>query len=522
MGEWRVVLYDTGTGEWTKPINLGATDILEFSPNGEWLLASNIDLNGPMVRYRLSDDRSQTIPLRGAAATWLNAEEILYTPGDLGLWRAGVDGQNARKVASADSIPPLDVVWYAQPLPGERQVVATLGAFGGVALGIVDLESGELQRLADDVCCARYLPSGHLLYTQQPISNGTFMLRPFDTARAEFSGVEVPTGISSNPFSEVGMGADGTLAYALTTASRSDFVYYWIGTDGRLMDEQDEFSVGPMILPYGGGTSSDWGRSGIEHVELSHGGDRFVAARFADGEYRVFVNDLSRRSSQRVSFDGPSGWPTWSPDDHWIYYVGRRGGKDVILRRRADLSAAEEVVLVGKGTLADPEITPDGKRLLYYTTDDEVGHIVDLADTTRQEVFSETGAFDPMVSPDGRYVAFESQGLDVRDLDGTALYQVAPEFGDAWDPSWSADGNYLYYRDVGTLYRVPVETTPVFSQGPREVVATVGGNFHYSLHPDGERILIQGSMLSQANVSSTIQVWFNWFTTARRLAPESE
>src|SRR5512133_3621422 len=91
--------------------------------------------------------------------------------------------------------------------------------------------------------------------------------------------------------------------------------------------------------------------------------------------------------------------------------------------------------------------------------------------------------------PDGHRIAFHSAGDHVRlwtvDADGGTPRQIANDAGDQMDPTWSGDGEWIYFswsqasgRDI---WRVRV------SNGARERV-THGGGFLESESADGRTL----------------------------------
>ena len=108
--------------------------------------------------------------------------------------------------------------------------------------------------------------------------------------------------------------------------------------------------------------------------------------------------------------------------------------------------------------------------------------------------------WEAAISPDGRYVAYvrrdgaDSRSLRLRQLaTGDEVQVVAPS--EAWltSPSFSADGNFLYYvaietgRNAGLAWRVSV-----LGGTPRRIADDV---FGIAVSPDGRRIALTGGPL---------------------------
>lgn len=80
-----------------------------------------------------------------------------------------------------------------------------------------------------------------------------------------------------------------------------------------------------------------------------------------DGVRRAYVVDATGGEPRLVS-DGHGYFPSWSPDDRWIYFTSNRSGSVEIWRVPSDGGAPEQVTTEG-GTA--PRISSDG-RTLYY------------------------------------------------------------------------------------------------------------------------------------------------------------
>ena len=138
---------------------------------------------------------------------------------------------------------------------------------------------------------------------------------------------------------------------------------------------------------------------------------------------------------------------------------------------------------VGPVGVSYPDLSPDGKQMVYVTND---GVWVDRMDGTAPQRLNEGFCRDPRWSPDGKQIAYakSSHGRDPggQDLDldiwvcnaeGTNLHPVANVAGaNERFPSWSPDGKWIAYR------RVPGEN----------------GQFLWAVRPDGtERHPIVGT-----------------------------
>ena len=144
-----------------------------------------------------------------------------------------------------------------------------------------------------------------------------------------------------------------------------------------------------------------------------------------------------------------------------------------------------------------PQFSPDGRRMAFCSlrSGDAMEVWVANADgSTAEQVTHGPGQFQcgPSWSPDGQRIAFESQGADAGphiwtiDVDGGTLRQITSDTGDQMAPSWSRDGEWIYFswtqgvdRDI---WRTSVRT------GSKERI-THGGAFLGQESADGTMLL---------------------------------
>lgn len=134
--------------------------------------------------------------------------------------------------------------------------------------------------------------------------------------------------------------------------------------------------------------------------------------------------------------------------------------------------------------------------------------------------------WDPRFSPDGRFIAFDS------DEGGSLQTNVIPfppteaaarvTTGEAQHPRWSPTRNELYFWSDTTLmaatYRVEPrfvveDVRPLFSV-PGYVVS---GDPYYDVSPDGERFLVQVHNLDES--VRQLHVVVNWFEVLKQRVP---
>ncbi len=148
-------------------------------------------------------------------------------------------------------------------------------------------------------------------------------------------------------------------------------------------------------------------------------------------------------------------------------------------------------------------VHPETRRDIYaYSFDDE---------TAAPLLVTAASERSPMVSPDGRWLAYLSDEsgthelyvASLTNLDGTR--QVSR--GGAVEPNWSRAGDELFYRSAaGAMVAIPFQSTPTLGLGPpQELFADVLRrdafmNTFYDVAPDGRFLMLSESESSPTTV----------------------
>ncbi len=365
-------------------------------------------------------------------------------------------------------------------------------------LELLDLRSRQRRVLLEEGADARYVDSGHLLFVRQ----GTLHAVPFDLSRLAISGAPVPLipdimqaigtpHAGLNTFgAQYAVSSSGTLAYVLGGPyPENDNWLLWIDAQG----------VTQPVLPAGGPYFAP---------RLSPDGKKVVYGTLARNS-DVAVIDVLRGVSMPLTFGEANVFPIWTPDGKRVTFSRTdRSGRSRILWVPADSHGeAETLVDIGKPVFAS-SWSPDGEQLAYSVlapvsmVDIWVLRLKDKV----SEPFLNSRFYErhPEFSPDGRWLAYdtnESGQYEVFVLsypDRRHKTQISNGGGSA--PCWKRDGRQLFFLDSKfRLMVVDVSPGPLFST-PRVFLDYYGFNPSaepvrgYDLHPDGNRILVPGSM----------------------------
>jgi eukaryotic-like serine/threonine-protein kinase len=247
---------------------------------------------------------------------------------------------------------------------------------------------------------ARYSPTGHLLVVT---GEGKLVAFPFDPGKLAITGAPVSLlegiGIEIGGFSTtLQLSNSGTLVYTTGAAARPRQPV-WVSREGL------ETPVDSSWVPPGT----------ITAASLSPDGTALAAEIVLNGNSALWIKQLPSGPASRVTFgDTANLRPTWSGDGRSLIYIGNAGANGgQLMRRRADGTGIAQVLVKSPFAFAQARETKDGKWLLARRSFLEVGagdiYGVRAGDSTLTPlVTGPASEIEPMVSPDGRWLAYAS------------------------------------------------------------------------------------------------------------------
>jgi len=353
------------------------------------------------------------------------------------------------------------------------------------------------------------LPVGSLLYGQ----GSGLLAAPFDAARLGLAGapVSVPLDTYIDNWGAIPLDVSdtGTLVQAPNVRGGLGALV-WVDRDGtvtRVLEDLHNYRS-PRLSPDG------------KQVAFWYG---------SNANSDIWVLDLERRSSTRLTHEGFNAYPVWiPPQGSRIAFASNRGGHFDPYVIAADGSTPPEQLMKAEALRLMMSYTPDGRGGVFYEVNPNT-----LRDIWRWRADGEPEPLvvtpfnerSPVLSPDGHWFAYVSDesGQDevyVSSFEGSrARYKVSIDGG--VEPNWARDGRTLFYRSGESLMSVDVETTGRFVAGrPREILSgpyalDEFGTASYDVSPDGRRFL----MVQQAtsSTSESMEVVLNWFSELERL-----
>jgi serine/threonine-protein kinase len=435
-----------------------------FSPDGTSLAftadgrLSTVSLTGAPPLTLVTEG----VPDGGGGLAWSEDGWLYFRKQDVGIWKVPANGGEAEQV-TAPTPPEAGHLW-PDALPEGRGILFTrrLGGPTEDEIAVLDLETGETSTLFQGAM-ARYARSGHVVYAS---GDGLLLAAPFDTERLVVTGpaltlvegVQVNTGSASY----FAMSENGVLIYRPGMAG-SEGQPVWIGRDGI------EEILDPALV----------GR--FNHPAVSPDGTQVALARVeVVGRSDIWVYDTDQRLPTRLTFDGNSVMPFWSPDGREVGFSSGPVGARALYARPADLSAEARLLYAdAAATLISGQWTPDGARLVFERdvgTRFDVYHVAAHPDSAAVAfVATDFDEEAPALSPDGRWLAYVSDesGQDevyVRPFPGPGgRFAVSQGGGDS--PAWASDREIVYEAAGGSYVAATLRAGPTFAIERRDAIA---------------------------------------------------
>ncbi|HUQ82542.1 MAG TPA: hypothetical protein VM076_15440 [Gemmatimonadaceae bacterium] len=224
---------------------------------------------------------------------------------------------------------------------------------------------------------------------------------------------------------------------------------------------------------------------------------------------RLYVVDSDGAFPTPVGDDAGAMSPGWHPKGTHVVYsvVGSRGCCQIYVHDFAS-GTARQIAAVGGGLNSTPVFAPDG-AVIVYTHGEESG--TDLFATTafdrgparRITVGRGTDNTSPTFSPDGRRLAFTSGRLGhpeiyISDADGTNPQLLTSdklsEQNYRANPDWSPDGRFVAYQSQQTDGTFQLNTISLRDRSVKQHTSA-GSNEDASWAPDSRHIIFSSTRM---------------------------
>ncbi len=499
------------------------------SPDGRWLALTDYP-HDSLIKVPVAGGAPQRLaPVEmGFHGHW-GRDGFIYWSNSLisGIVRTPENGGNTEPVTALDVAAGDRNHRFAQLLAGGRAVmfvVATgdIDSYDEARIDVIDLATRQRKTLIKGGTYPRYSPSGHIVYAR----GGSLFAVPFDEGTLEVVGpsVKVVDGVlmsTSIGLAYYDISPSGDLAYAVGPAESGQRAFYWVDRQGR------EIARLPLpARPY-------------LNPRISPDG-RHLAVEVEGPNHDLYLYDFQREVMSRISHDGISHGPIWTPDATRIAYRTWKAGGMTLAWMPADRSGPEEQFADRQAWQSAASFSRDGQHLLFDQVDRS------RVDSSRSSIWamSVSGDRKPQLfapsggaakfSPDGKWVVYCSMEsgrpeIYVQPWPGPgAKTQLSSDGGT--DPVWSADGKEIFYRNGSKMMTVAVTTAPTFNAGKPQLLWT-GEYTHglssscglrgvtvtsYDVSRDAQRFLMIKDN-DQQMFATRITVVVNWVEDLKRL-----
>jgi len=471
----------------TRPVagTEGAMEVI-MSPDGQWLgfrvAAATATRGGD---YELRKVPSSGGPSALVAVTpgwpygaaWMPDGSIVYAS----------EGQPLHRVSSQGTITAISgTERFTQPrsVGDGRSVFVKEGRGDDQQIRMIDVTSGATRDVIKGNSAASY--SNGFLFSVT--SAGVLVAQRFDPGKAQLSGSPATLAENLSRPIDYAIGPTGVL-------------FYGEGTSGGVLSTVDMKGAAHQ-LPFRIASATHF-----DNPRYSPDGGRLALAAGISPGHELYLFDLGRGTTLRMTFAGTTEFVDWTPDGRRLVYV-----KDdsLLAVQAADRSTSERVMLAVRGKqIARVSIGGRWVALAAHPVGNSRAsdiYVVPLDSGTSSVTPYLATPFDetaPAVSPDGRWITYVSDETGRPEVYagslalGGAREVISSEGGR--EPVWSRDGQTLYYRTLnGNVMAATMKpgaqlamTSKVTLFQANAELSNNGADF--DVHPNGASFLVMRS-----------------------------
>jgi serine/threonine-protein kinase len=488
-----------------------------FSPDGRWL---GFVADGELKRIALAGGVAETIAAAAGdvTATWMADDSVVFsTTATRVLHRVPASGGTPAALTTLNLARGDRIHLLPQALPGTRRSSAKARGNDALLFTIItgsDRQVAVLRRDTGETSIltagthGRYLPGGRLMFSR----DNQLWVAPFDADKLTLTGEPVPLldGVehTADQAAHLDVAADGSMAY-LPAGDYDAAVrrITWIDRNGQ------QSPVGLEARPFVG-------------AAISPDGSRIALAIREQGDTDIWIATPSLQTMTQVTAEQANEtMPVWSPDGKSIVFQSDRAGADIYRRDVQGTGLPERLTQQGEALEGPHSMTPEGR--VVFGTRTAIATVLPPA-TAAQTLVNGTSLSDPRVSPDGRYLAYQSRESGQSEIyvtnyppRGERRWRVST--GSATLPRWARDSHHLFFVDQAGLMMVPMDGDPAAAAAAASRVWTMPASagerpVDYDIAPGG-RFLVILEKRSAATAPRVIVVR-NWLEELRtRLKP---
>ncbi len=487
-----------------------------FSPDGRWIGFWTVD--GGMVKVGSTGGGRLNLAAaseRPVGAMWGTDGNIVYATA-AGVFRVSENGGTSELLAAADQARGERAYAWPRPLPGGRHVLLTVlkgDALATAEIAVLDLDTRAVTPLLPSGVAAQYAASGHLVF----VANQNLQAIEFDAETRQVRGapVQLPNAAVAvapdNGAAQFAMASNGTLLLMPSRPPSLTNSLVWVDREGR----QEA-----LALEAGSYTNARVSPDGTS-----------IALDVVGASRDIWIYDLQRSVSTRLTTSAAEDLlPLWSADGSRVFFSSTQGGSTDLYSQAADGAAPPKLELGGPLFHVANSVTPDGARVIVYEEFRDLKALVLATGEVEPVLISDFDERRGEVSPDGRFMAYESDESGGR---FEVFVRPFPNVQDARVQVSTAGGRYARWGRPGTnelFYVTPegsVMAASISATAPLRVGASTKlfdwdappaqrSGRPYDISPvDGRFLMTKRSNLPPRN-DAEITVVLNWFTELRR------
>jgi eukaryotic-like serine/threonine-protein kinase len=507
-----------------------------FSPDGQWIgFFSNGQIKkvpvggGPPVV--ICDVSKGTQGLFGAS--WAEDGTIYFSDEGSGISKVPSGGGTPAPVTTSDSAKGEEQV-LPHVLPGGKAVIftsVTASEWDRARIIVQSLQGQERRDLVQGAADARYVSTGHLVYMKM----GTLMAVPFDVQQLRVTGeplslvegvmqaVNQPNSADETGSGQFAVSNTGTLVYVTGGLHPNrDSVLVWVDKKGEVQPIPGA-GVHPFASPR---LSPDQSKIAIAVMSASRNTD-------------LWVYDILRGGSTRLTFGG-FNWPVvWSPDGKRVVFSSNASGVGNLYLASADGSGQPERLATSGFSQWPSSWSSQSNSIAYlqsHPTNWQIW-VLPMDGERKPKLFLES-RFDlryPEFSPDGHWIAYTSSESGR----GEVYVQPYPGAGEKYristaggtQPIWSANGRELLFRSGlsngdGFFAATISSLNPFRTEPPRLLFQTKPGEYSHTTPVrswdatrDLKRFLLTRNEESKDQPVTHLEIVLNWDEELKRRVP---
>ncbi len=475
-----------GVGYWT------------FSPDGRWIgFITEVGLwkvpREGGTPTKLSDET-------GLGMAWHGDTIVINKSFSGGLHAMPASGGELREIVKSNAANKENAIVWPDVLPDGKHVIATVWSVGDwdtARIIAYSMKDGSSKVLIEGGYFARYSPTGHLLFMR----GNNLMAVAFDpkTLVVGSAPVAVLNGVAhgtADGEAHFAVSETGHLVYAPGGATLPNDQLVWIDRDGK------SAPMVPTLRRYGS-------------IDISPD-SRTAAVTIEESTFDIWQLDLERDSLTRVSHGGDDLEGIWTADGNRLIWTSSRSGKYNLHWRAADNSTAEERIAPADAHQFAPSVTADGKYLLFGQIGKKTKMDLWLMpfETRKAQplIATEFSENEPVVSPDGRWLAYESDQSGRGEIYITSFPKPAGHWpvsvAGGTSPRWMPDGSAIVYEKSNKYFIVPIETAgPRPRPGKPRLLFEGTYDNEYSIARDGRIAIIKDGPQPTATQFNIVMNW---------------